>query len=156
MSIPTPSKYFEILSHPIRFSIISYIDINTRNYSQIMEGISSEEKITSSKLNFHLKKLIKEEIVNKDDKSYSVTELGLKLLSLSHYFGELDFDEHFDENSGIQSEIEGGESEAKHDLPLIKKIDGLPLLVSVFEYFEGKNYDFMEENYSLTLTHNLK
>ena len=77
------SKYFEILSHKIRYSILTFLDVHQKTYVEIMDGISSEEiEIRSNKLNFHLKKMVDEGIIVKNDKSYSLSELGMKLLSL--------------------------------------------------------------------------
>lgn len=158
MLAPLSSKYFEILSHPIRFAILTYIDISSKSYSDIMEGISSETEIKSNKLNFHLKKMLDEEVLVKNDKSYSLSELGLKLLSLVFQFENLDKKQvtlqEVDDDE-IQSEPEPNPeistSLVDKGFPIIRKFDGLSPLISVFEYFEGKNFEYMEENYSLEL-----
>ena len=79
MNYSLSSKYFEILSHPIRFAILSSLDIRVCNFSEILKEVDPEDEIGSSKLNFHLKKLVDLNIIRKEEKSYSLSDLGLKL-----------------------------------------------------------------------------
>ena len=155
MNLTLSSKYFEILSHPIRYAILVFIDVSTKNYSEIIDGLSSDIEIRSNKLNFHLKKMLDEGILIKKGKSYSVSEQGLKLLSLMYQFDHLETPTEIEDiripESIVETTKESGTTEKKNFLPIIKKIDELPPLVSVFEYFEGKNYEYMEENYKLEL-----
>lgn len=158
MLAPLSSKYFEILSHPIRFAILNYIDVSSKSYSDIMEGISSDTEIKSNKLNFHLKKMLDEEVLVKNDKSYSLSELGLKLLSLVYQFENLDKKpvnlqdvEDEEDQSETKPAPQASESLIDKGFPVIRKFDGLSPLISVFEYFEGKNFEYMEENFSLEL-----
>lgn len=154
MQSSVSSKYFEILAHQIRYSILTYIDVSSKNYSDIMEGISTEEnEIKSNKLNFHLRKMLEEGILEKSDKSYSLSELGLKLLGLVYQFENIEsapLEFAFKDKTETKI-IEKAESPLTKDLPMIKKIEGVPPLVSIFEYFEGKHYDYMEEKFSLNL-----
>lgn len=150
------SKYFEILSHQIRYSILTFLDISQKTYVEIMDGINSDEEneIRSNKLNFHLKKMVDEGIIVKNDKWYLLSELGTKLLSVLYQFENID-----SSNPHVFPSIEKIETKtktkvelsSKKDLPIIRRIDGIPPLVSVFEYFEGKHYEYMEENYFLEL-----
>ncbi len=167
MSLPTTSNYFEILSHPVRYSILKALDINIRNFGEILKEISLENDIGSSKLNFHLKKLVDLEIIEKNDKLYSISDIGLKLLSLIHNFEILEqhneFEEYNNNSTLVKSDIKQKEEKESYSLenllpednnqllPLINRPSGLPLIFSMFEYFEGKNYDFMEEHYYLKL-----
>ena len=150
------SKYFEILSHPIRFAILQSLDIKMSNFTEILKEVDSNDEIGSSKLNFHLKKLVDLHIIDKEDKMYSLSELGLKLLNVIQNFTlEEDVEEKQDDqlSEDIQEEnswlFKHVDISSKHDIPKIKRPDNLPLIVSVFEYYEGKNFEFMEENYSL-------
>ena len=149
------SKYFEILSHQIRYSILTFIDVNQRSYVEILDGISSDEsEIKSNKLNFHLKKMVDEGIIVKIDKSYSLSELGMKLLSLIYQLENIDSSKLQVFPSIEKTEMEtipSVKTSLKKDLPIIKKLDGIPPLVSVFEYFEGKHYEYMEEKYFIEL-----
>lgn len=150
------SKYFEILSHPIRYAILVFIDVGTRNYSEIMEGIDFDTEIRSNKLNFHLRKMLDEGILVKQEKSYAASEQGLKLLSLMYQFEKVGLTESKpDENDYATTDITKNEKdneEIKNEKEfIIQKLDGLPPLVYVFEYFEGKNYEYMEESHFLSL-----
>lgn len=155
MNLTLSSKYFEILSHPIRYAILVYIDITTKNYSEIMDGLSSEIEIRSNKLNFHLKKMLDEGILIKKGKAYSVSEQGLKLLSLMYQFDNLEPNKDIKNTTDSEEKIEPVQETVttfkKGALPIIRKIEAVPPLVSIFEYFEGKNYDYMEEKYELAL-----
>jgi DNA-binding HxlR family transcriptional regulator len=161
MAVTLTSKYFEILSHPIRFAILQNLNFKMRNFGEILQAVDFNEETGSSKLNFHLKKLIDFEIVSKEDKSYFLTELGFKLLALIQNFQDINSSEPNQANNHKMSEVisedfsESDKNEEinskNNELPIIKRPDLLPAIVSVFEYFEGKNYDFMEKNYSLYL-----
>ena len=171
MSISS-SNYFEILSHPVRFAILKTLDINMRNFGEILKEVSEEIDIGSSKLNFHLKKLVDLGIIDKSEKIYSVSNLGIKLLSLIQNFEYLEQEGFVEDisqskqNINASSYINADDDELEStqeifdpslenlhlkdaNLPLIKRTDDLPLLISVFEYFEGKNYEYMEEHYTL-------
>lgn len=158
MNFSLNSKYFEILSHPIRFAILKSLDIRMRNFSEILKDVDPDEEIGSSKLNFHLKKLVDMNILTKEDKAYSLSELGLKLLTVIQNFS-FDDDQQSEESQKVSDTVEEENFVVKNniiiskkkDLPIIKRPDNLPLIVSAFEYYEGKNYEFMEENYTLLL-----
>ncbi len=152
------SKYFEVLAHPIRLAILVNLDITAKNYSEIMEGLSSDVEIRSNKLNFHLKKMLDGGILVKKGKLYAVSDLGLKLLSLLFQFEKMDA---IPKSSGKKIKIKDSEniesepiekfSVKEENLPKINKIEDIPPLISVFEYFEGRNYEYMEEKYVLAL-----
>ena len=59
------SKYFEILSHPIRYSILRYLNINVCSFSDIQVGLNSDHELISSKaqLCFHLRKMLDDKII---------------------------------------------------------------------------------------------
>ena len=85
------SNYFEVLSHPVRYSILKSLDFHMRNFGEILEDVSNfDVDIGSSKLNFHLKKLVDMGIITKTDKQYAISEFGLKFLSLIQNFENLD------------------------------------------------------------------
>lgn len=154
MNTASTSKYFEILSHPTRHSILRFIDVNTRYFSEILKGISTDDEIGSSKLNFHLKKMLELDVLVKNNNIYSVSELGFKLLSLVNYFEEFDSMENFND---IEYKIENLDESTPQDttqikkLPMIIRPENLSPLISVFEYFEGKNYEYMEEKTILVM-----
>ena len=152
------SKYFEILSHPIRFAILQSLDIKMSNFTEILKDVDPNDEIGSSKLIFHLKKLVDFHIIHKEDKIYSLSELGLKLLTIIQNFaleeeGEFktNINTYDDTKEEISVVIKDIDISRKSDFPVIKRPDNLPLIVSVFEYYEGKNFDFMEENFTLLL-----
>ena len=150
------SKYFEILSHPIRYSILKYLNIDIRSFSDIQAGINSNQEIVGStaQLSFHLRKMQEEEIIIKSDNLYSASEVGIKLLNIidqfenneSYYKGVVT-----NQHSSKKLQSSQINDEKKNDLPIIKRPDNLNHLISVFEYFEGKNYEYMEEKCFLQL-----
>lgn len=160
------SNYFEILSHPVRYSILKVLDINIRNFGEILKEVSVDNDIGSSKLNFHLKKLVDLNIIIKNDKLYSISDLGLKLLTLIENFESLEQQSEIGEEPHPTLDLEKDSEEIdftestdiiptiifeKNKLPVIKRPPNLSLIFSVFEYFEGKNYEFMEQSFSLSL-----
>ena len=152
-SLPS-SKYFEILSHPIRYSILQYIDINIRSFTEIKDGISTDKDIISSQLSFHLKKLQDENILIKNDNYYSISDIGSKLLSLINKFEDessLSEVRNSDRTKILKPSYTSKIKDTKEDLVVIKRPADLTTLASVFEYFEGKNYECMEEKCFLSL-----
>ena len=150
------SKYFEILSHPIRYSILKYLNIDIRSFSDIQAGINSDEEVVGStaQLSFHLRKMQEEEIIIKNDNLYSASEVGIKLLNIIDQFENNEsyskggIRNYYSSKNLQKTQIK---DEKPNDLPIIKRPENLNHLISIFEYLEGKNYEYMEEKCFLQL-----
>ncbi|MHA1991443.1 MAG: DUF7347 domain-containing protein, partial [Candidatus Hodarchaeales archaeon] len=70
-------QFFDLFSHRIRLSLIKSLNIGSRQFSELNQYAGN---IESSKLNFHLKKLINGNIIEKKNKNYNLTEFGLRAL----------------------------------------------------------------------------
>jgi DNA-binding response OmpR family regulator/DNA-binding HxlR family transcriptional regulator len=80
LSVQAFDNIVSIISHPLRKSIINLLKPQGKlNFNKIIEDLEVE---SSSGLAFHIKKLVQEEILTKEDNLYLLTERG-------QYFGEI-------------------------------------------------------------------
>lgn len=133
-SLETLATYeiFSILSHPIRMEILKRINIGTRTYSDL---VSIFDQIESSKVNFHLKKLIRSNIIVKIDKEYELSNLGFSLFK---------FLEKFEFNRNLNPEFLLNEDA---DLNLEKESDIDTLFENMYGYFKVDDFNKKLKDY---------
>ena len=82
LSVQSFNSIIKLISHPLRKNIINLLKSQGKlNFNKIIEELKVE---SSSSFAFHLKKLVQENILEKDDHSYYLTSRG-------HYFAEIIF-----------------------------------------------------------------
>ncbi|MFX0015069.1 MAG: response regulator [Candidatus Hermodarchaeota archaeon] len=82
LSIHTFNSIISLISHPIRKDIINLLKSDSKlNFNKILEELQVK---SSSSFAFHLKKLVEENIIEKDDNLYYLTSRG-------DYFAEIIF-----------------------------------------------------------------
>ncbi|MHA2364184.1 MAG: winged helix-turn-helix domain-containing protein [Candidatus Hodarchaeales archaeon] len=147
-----PHNFFDILSHPIRIYILKQLDIGIRSFSQIM---SNTEDIESSKINFHLKKLLNTGIVEKYEKNYQLSEIGINILQFLEAFeispmglSAVLTEEDDHEEELIQTEEKDPFFGEEPSLQVLPRPDNLPPAIRTFDLFIGKNTDYMIKQYS--------
>ncbi|MHA2365724.1 MAG: DUF7347 domain-containing protein [Candidatus Hodarchaeales archaeon] len=155
------TKFFEIFSHPIRLNIVKQLNIGSMLFSDLMTSAKGTE---SSKFNFHLKKLIKTNIILKKDKSYQLTVFGLKALHFIEAFESDEFtvNESFDIEKLDHEDVHVAHKEIirldqiEKSIFLPERPIGLPPSVRSFNLFVGKNASLMEKKYYLPLPNPLE
>ena len=151
-------KFFEILSHSIRLNIIKELNIS---YKQFSDLLSTAGEVDSAKFNFHLKKLLDANIIIKREKTYQLSDFGLKALFFIETYENndlvtqpIDEIEPFEDNNSINISNSSLETENTGDkktkLPFTK-IENLLPGVQTFDYYVGIYASYLEENYFLPL-----
>ncbi|MHA2103333.1 MAG: DUF7347 domain-containing protein [Candidatus Hodarchaeales archaeon] len=146
-------QFFDLFSHRIRLSLIKSLNIGSRQFSELNQYVGN---IESSKLNFHLKKLINGNIIEKKNKNYNLTEFGLRALHFIETYEsgkliEWDEDEDIDikelEVSTIKKEI----IEPDLEISRLSRPKGLPPAVRTIPLITGENIEKIGENFTLPL-----
>ncbi|MFW9930322.1 MAG: hypothetical protein ACFFD1_13080 [Candidatus Thorarchaeota archaeon] len=146
---------FELFSHPIRLKIVKILNIGTKQFSEMMSDIGS---IEGALFNFHLQKLIKGNIVerNEFDRKYNLTEFGLKNLSFieAYQSGQLFSNEETLEEEAYEEEKKVGKIEHLEQttsvfipkIPTEERSKNLPPGVRTIPFMMGKHANSVEDS----------
>ncbi|MFW9855636.1 MAG: hypothetical protein ACFFFG_11275 [Candidatus Thorarchaeota archaeon] len=143
------TRIFEVLSHQIRFNIVTQLNFRRLSYTELLANFKGT---SGSKFAFHLKKLVEAKLIIKHESNYELTEFGLNTLRFieayesdqKDYFLPEDEERSFEDNSSVLKPT-------KYPLAIYTRPEGLPPSVRTFPLYYGKNSEFMTDNYVLSL-----
>ncbi|OLS22375.1 MAG: hypothetical protein HeimC3_31170 [Candidatus Heimdallarchaeota archaeon LC_3] len=142
--------FFDLFRHEIRLILVKTINIGARSFSDLNKAAGN---IEGAKLNFHLKKLLEGNVIEKQHKSYNLTEFGFRALSFIEAFEsgksveEEPFTDDLDEVEQIEEMLD-----AKHVITIEQiRPKGLPPAVRTIPFLIGDTSINLNQKISLSL-----